>query len=308
FRLQFTYIHSANGGNNVKSRAERNEIYYNWIEGAGFHGLDLIGPVDDRGKARNDSDIVGNVIITTSSWQAARIGSDGHERTRGRYRFVNNTMIMGPDSTVAIRMQEEVESIELHNNVFVKLGEKEVQLVRHSDPHGPDPVIRGSNNWIQHGFVDIPDSLSNTQEGKSPEFADLDSLDLIPTETSPLVDCGTTSTVAKDSHAMPNPLKYAEFIPPNKMRLMPNTQVARSTKEIDIGAFEYGLPHAPPPDWAACHTESSSEDDSGSCFCGMAGRSSNSSTGWWVLAGLGVAVGVRRKVSPNRSGCRSESR
>lgn len=29
FRLQFCYIHDGNGGNNVKSRAERNEIYYN---------------------------------------------------------------------------------------------------------------------------------------------------------------------------------------------------------------------------------------------------------------------------------------
>jgi hypothetical protein len=31
FRMQHSYVHDANGGNNVKSRAERNEIYYNWI-------------------------------------------------------------------------------------------------------------------------------------------------------------------------------------------------------------------------------------------------------------------------------------
>jgi hypothetical protein len=29
FRVQFSWIHDANGGNNVKSRAGRNEIYYN---------------------------------------------------------------------------------------------------------------------------------------------------------------------------------------------------------------------------------------------------------------------------------------
>jgi hypothetical protein len=44
FRMQFCYVHDAAGGNNVKSRSERNEIYFNWIEGALFHELDLIGP------------------------------------------------------------------------------------------------------------------------------------------------------------------------------------------------------------------------------------------------------------------------
>ena len=44
FRMQHCYVHDANGGNNVKSRAERNEIYYNWIQGAQYHELELIGP------------------------------------------------------------------------------------------------------------------------------------------------------------------------------------------------------------------------------------------------------------------------
>ena len=43
FRMQFCYLHHGNGGNNVKSRCGRNEIYYNWIEGAAFHELECIG-------------------------------------------------------------------------------------------------------------------------------------------------------------------------------------------------------------------------------------------------------------------------
>ena len=43
FRLQHSWIHDATGGNNVKSRAARNEIYYNRIEGAYYHELELIG-------------------------------------------------------------------------------------------------------------------------------------------------------------------------------------------------------------------------------------------------------------------------
>ena len=59
FRMQHCYVHDANGGNNVKSRAERNEIYYNWIEGAYYHELELIGP-DGQAESlkREDSDVV----------------------------------------------------------------------------------------------------------------------------------------------------------------------------------------------------------------------------------------------------------
>jgi hypothetical protein len=32
--MRFNHVHDQNGGNAVKSRAERNEIHYNWIEGA----------------------------------------------------------------------------------------------------------------------------------------------------------------------------------------------------------------------------------------------------------------------------------
>ncbi|MCZ7679294.1 MAG: hypothetical protein M5U28_11265 [Sandaracinaceae bacterium] len=39
FRMQHCWVHDANSGNNVKSRAERNEIYSNWIEGAYYHEL-----------------------------------------------------------------------------------------------------------------------------------------------------------------------------------------------------------------------------------------------------------------------------
>src|SRR6185503_6192119 len=67
FRMQYCYVHDANGGNSVKSRAERNEIYYNWIEGALYHELELIGPDPNGAQSswtvdlkREDSVIVTN--------------------------------------------------------------------------------------------------------------------------------------------------------------------------------------------------------------------------------------------------------
>src|SRR5204863_6896191 len=103
FRMQFCYVHDALGGNNVKSRAERNEIYYNWIEGAFYHELDLIGSQEyAEGVAREDSDVVGNVFVKTSTYQVARIGGDGTGQSFGRYRFVNNTFVLGT-GTLALR-------------------------------------------------------------------------------------------------------------------------------------------------------------------------------------------------------------
>ena len=73
FRMQHCYLHDANGGNNVKSRAERNEIDHNWIEGAVYYELELIGPEPEGSGGRlvgdlvrEDSDVVGNVLRKTS--------------------------------------------------------------------------------------------------------------------------------------------------------------------------------------------------------------------------------------------------
>ena len=64
FRLQYSWIHDANGGNNVKSRAARNEIYYNRIEGAYYHELELIGAeCCAESVVREDSDVVGNLLV-----------------------------------------------------------------------------------------------------------------------------------------------------------------------------------------------------------------------------------------------------
>jgi len=92
FRMQYCYLHDQNGGNNIKSRAERNEIYYNWVSG-GFYGeIELIGPDPHGNKkvntdtAREDSDVVGNVFqhIPTQGTRMARVGSDGTGETKGQ--------------------------------------------------------------------------------------------------------------------------------------------------------------------------------------------------------------------------------
>jgi hypothetical protein len=78
FRIQNSYIHDNNGGNGIKSRSERNEIYYNWIESASYRALELIGPDSDvdtvvPGLKREDSDVVGNVLRQTNTQALIRL-------------------------------------------------------------------------------------------------------------------------------------------------------------------------------------------------------------------------------------------
>jgi hypothetical protein len=236
FRMQFCYVHDGTGGNNVKSRAERNEIYFNWIEAAVYHELDLIGPDgQDPALAREDSDVVGNVLIKTSEWRIARIGGDGTGNTAGRYRFVNNTMVLGDASPVAIGMQQTVESVEMHNNVVVAGGAAE--LFDHNEPEGATPALSGSNNWIQTGITAIPDSFTDTVSGSDPGFTDAATFDLRPAEGSPLLDQGTADTCVAAA-PVPNPLLAPTHVPPSREL---GTHAERPTDAaLDLGAFELG--------------------------------------------------------------------
>ncbi|HEU4412579.1 MAG TPA: hypothetical protein VFS43_45470 [Polyangiaceae bacterium] len=243
FRLQHSYVHDANGGNNVKSRARRNEIYYNWVEGALFHALDLIGPDNGEryGGPREDSDVVGNVLWVTGEWQAARIGGDGTGATGGRYRFVNNTVIMAGASDVAIRLQEEVESLELHNNVFFAPGGGEIQLVRESEMTwvGAGPGLVGSNNWVQDGWVAVPETLSDTRRGADPGFRDLEAGDLRPTAGSALVNGSAAQLAGPSGREFPAPLAAAQCLPPPRSLQGAGESISRSNAGgADIGAFE----------------------------------------------------------------------
>jgi hypothetical protein len=277
--MQFCYVHDGAGGNNVKSRAERNEIYSNWIEGAFYHELDLIGPDgQDETLAREDSDVVGNVLIKHSEWRIARLGGDGTGNTSGRYRFVNNTMILGETSERAIGMQQTVASIELHNNVVVRLGGKPGRLITGSDLEGPEPVLVGSHNWIQTGFTDIPTAFTEGLSGTDAGFLDLAKLDLRPSATSPLLEKGTTAT-SLAAVAIVKALALPTMVPPARAL---GTEAARPMDATpDLGAFELGA-GAPPVVGAA-----GAAGASGATGTGGAGPAGGS-TG---VAGAGAASG-----------------
>lgn len=255
FRMQYCYIHDANGGNNVKSRSERNEIYYNWIEGAYYHELELIGPdpwgVDDGWTVelkREDSDVVGNVLYkrrtaagNNPNFAVTRLGGDATGWTLGRYRFVNNTIIAG--SGAVFRLFDILESVEMHNNIFYR-SEGGVNMYRAAEGEMEwatgEAVFAGTNNWVVNGSTNIPQEWTETKTGDDPGFTDFDRNDLTLDKDSPCRDGGTSELNGPSGFPFPNPLPTTRFHPTVKTSLMVDGAQERSDDgTIDIGAFEY---------------------------------------------------------------------
>lgn len=251
FRMRHCYLHDQRGGNNVKSRAERNEIYYNWISG-GFYGeIELIGP-DPQGNRnvstdtkREDSDVVGNVFQhkATQGTRMVRVGSDGTGQTKGRYRFVNNTFILRQGQTSpAIEIFEGIESLEVHNNVFYRPGNEPIDKVvlETRVRWVAGRVSVGTNNWLPAGSALIPAGWTNTVFGTNPGFADLAALDLRPAAGSALVGAGNNAPPSPAGHPFVNPLWPPAFHPPLHTPPAVGAAAARpSDGLVDIGAYEY---------------------------------------------------------------------
>jgi hypothetical protein len=236
FRMVGCWVHDANGGNSVKSRAERVELYGNWIEGAMFHELDLIGSQEHAPDvAREDTDVVGNVLIKspTSEYTIARVGGDGTGDSAGRHRFANNTMILGELTDYAIRVGGQAESVELHNNVIV--GTSAHTLWR--EEYEGTTSFSGVSNWISEGIV-LPDDRVGGVRGIDPGFVDLAGGDLHPAEGSPLLDAATPSPASPPGLEFPAPQGVPAFLPPwpEVRGSLPRNQVGG----LDVGAFELG--------------------------------------------------------------------
>ncbi len=251
FRMQFCYVHEGLGGNNVKSRAERNEIYYNWIEGAYYHELELIGPDGGDGGnpslKREDSDVVGNVLWKKTKpagdsnyFSVTRVGGDGTGETFGRYRFVNNTILAG--SRPVFRIFDGIESLEAHNNVLLRIDGAGVQVKRTVEASwaSGSETISGAGNWIETGSTEVPAAWTGTLSGADPGFASLAGGDLRPAAGSPLIDAGTGTPAGPPGYPFPNPLFPPAFHPPDGTLIAPGTAAARpADAHLDIGAYEW---------------------------------------------------------------------
>ena len=247
FRMQHSYVHDATGGNNIKSRAERNEIYFNWVEDALYHELELIGPDPGGGSGvpgvREDSDVVGNVLVKEDTFSVVRFGGDGTGETNGRYRFAFNTVVTRPSGGAVFRLFDGLESVEMHGNVLYGAGGVPVNVKRTVEANwvSGSETISGDRNWVSTGSTNVPAAWTSTIVGGDPGFTDFSSFDLRPAAGSPLIGAGPTSTAAPPGYDFPSPLHPPGFLPPFRALAAPGAEWERPQDGApDIGAFEYG--------------------------------------------------------------------
>jgi hypothetical protein len=311
FRMEHCFVHEGGGGNNVKSRAERNEIYSNWIEGARYHELELVGPDGaDRKRAREDSDVVGNVLRKTGTGWVIRVGGDGSGETRGRYRFVNNTIVLDPAASGAFRLFDGLESIEMDNNALLRDGGGPIRVLAEQEVTwaAGRRVLAGSHNWVPLGSRGVPPEWRGTLTGLDPGVASPG--DPRPLAGSPLIGAGALSPEGPPRFELPAPLVAPRELPPPRALERMGTAVQRLRGGADIGAFSYGspapaapadalpppVPGAPPP---ALPASPKGAPPSGGCACHaltLAHRSLGA-----ALAALGAVVIARRRRARRRA-------
>jgi hypothetical protein len=247
FRLQYSWIHDGNGGNNVKSRAARNEIYYNRIEGAYYHEIELIGAeCCGESVVREDSDVVGNLFVkkgSNANFYVTRFGGDGTAQTWGRYRFVNNTVVV-TGSTAVFRLFDGLESVEMHDNVFYRSGGGVTILRTAEAVWKSGPQIAGSNNWVTTGSSS-PAQWTGTLTGSSPGFTNAAGGDYSPAAGSPLLDAGNDVLSGPSGYPFPDPLFPPAFQPPGTPGVFGSPNPRPVDQRIDIGAYERGSGASP---------------------------------------------------------------
>jgi hypothetical protein len=243
FSMVHSYVHDNHGGDSVKSRAQRNDIHYNWIAGSSYFELDLVGPeVFEEYLAREDSDIVGNVFEKTVDGGVLRAGGDGSGQSFGRYRFAHNTVLLAPQAYSApIHLTGGVESLELHANVFHRPGNGDEWAVLNADDvqwtQGA-AALAATRNWLTAGAA-VPADWIDTLGGTDPGFVDVGASDLRPAPGSPLVDQGGPGAALLAELRVPSALEVPLFVPPIRAAALPGIPRV-PIGSLDIGAFESG--------------------------------------------------------------------
>jgi hypothetical protein len=255
FHMEFCYIHDGTGGNNIKSRVGRTEIYYNWIEGASYHELDLDG-ADPKAQVpgtanmvREDAEIVGNVFVKlpSSNGHVANIGGDSCGWSNGRYRFVNNTVVLPSNNVGSVsvfQLKNAVQTFEVYNNLFYRYRGGPVNLLGTVDWYSSVPCqIMGSNNWVPLKSTFNAATLTNTLTGTDPMIRDTNGFDFTPWAGGVLADAGTASTPSPAGLDFPSPLPAPLFVPAIRSVYAVDSAVPRQIHgPIDIGAYGAVIP------------------------------------------------------------------
>lgn len=152
-KIHDCYIHNAYGGNNIKSRAHRNEIYNNRIIDAFYHNLELIGPDMEFNPCKIQplpcNSYIWNNKFENSKWYQFRFGGDGTGDSNGCFYFFENTVysdfIHNEDEELRVfRIMFGINLIDETQNEFIYAEKEPSSLYRVVMPRWVDTYEKGT--------------------------------------------------------------------------------------------------------------------------------------------------------------------
>jgi len=226
------YIHDSLYGQNFKSRAHYNELWYNWIVDS---NQGEVGPVDGKGATdRPHSNVlmVGNVIVSKPDRTGNRskfilYGSESGGKHDGTLYLFHNTLIAGSPRIRFVQLYDPNARLVAHNNVF--FGSDQILVEAHKAIS-----VSGSHNWIP-ASAEAPSTFTNTIKGDAPGFVNIDERDFRLQTTSSCVDNGAENLKYIDGDGKSHQLVIDHSY-------MPHLKVTRRTMigMPDLGAYEVG--------------------------------------------------------------------
>jgi hypothetical protein len=179
-RVQDSQFHGNASGETIKTRAQRVELRYNWIEssGKGYHrALGLYGYDGEQASLAEPihHDVVGNVIVVRDqATSVARFGGDDTGDSYGCTRLVNNTVLVdeGVAGEALIQLDFILQGFAATNNLFSVVGSRAanapvralstlvIEERRMQWADGGRPKLLLSNNHVPKGSL-----LLQTRDG-----------------------------------------------------------------------------------------------------------------------------------------------
>ncbi|MCD6364666.1 MAG: hypothetical protein J7M14_02200 [Planctomycetes bacterium] len=232
------YIHDAPYGQNFKSRAHYNELWYSWISDS---NEGEIGPVDggtDTSVPNSNFLMVGNTVIskddrTGNHGKYVLFGEDMGGAHNGTMYMYNNTCIAGDSRNDFVAVFDRTGGADavVRNNIF--MGSDEIVSYWSSPYH---PVIDGSNNWTEVSAAP-PANWTDNIRGLAPGFVDTSSDDYRLAESSPCVDAATEPLTYVDGRGV------TRTVTVDSSYILGRGVVPRlGPGAMDVGAYEYIAP------------------------------------------------------------------
>ena len=117
------HIHDALWGQNYKSRAHYNELWFNWIENSNEGEVGLVDAKDNTDKPNSNALMVGNVVLSKSdrsgnTGKFVLFGSESGNSHNGTLFLYHNTFIAGNSKIRFITLDDAQARAVVANNLF----------------------------------------------------------------------------------------------------------------------------------------------------------------------------------------------